>query len=85
MITSYKPIIFIAILIGLFYGLYKLEKAGLNFSKRMIISTVGGLLLGVIIQFIAGFPNNTGDVTWIGEVTKWYGLVGNGFMDLLKC
>lgn len=50
----------------------------------MIISTVGGLLLGVIIQFIAGFPNNTGDVTWIGEVTKWYGLVGNGFMDLLK-
>ncbi|CUU50303.1 cation:dicarboxylate symporter family transporter [Clostridium beijerinckii] len=84
MITSYKPIIFIAILIGLFYGLYKLEKAGLNFSKRMIISTVGGLLLGVIIQFIAGFPSNTGDVVWIGEVTKWYGLVGNGFMDLLK-
>ncbi len=84
MITSYKPIIFIAILIGLFYGLYKLEKAGLNFSKRMIISTVVGLLLGVIIQFIAGFPSNIGDVTWIGEVTKWYGLVGNGFMDLLK-
>lgn len=84
MITSFKPIIFIAVLIGLFFGIYKLEKAGINFSKRMLLSTIMGLLLGVIIQFIAGFPGNTEDVKWVGEVTKWYSLVGSGFMDLLK-
>lgn len=84
MITSFQPIIFIVVLIGLFFGIYKLEKAGVNFSKRMLLSTVVGLLLGVIIQFSAGFPDSTADVKWVGEVTKWYGLVGGGFMDLLK-
>ena len=84
MITSFMPLAFIAVLIGLMFVIYKLEKAGLNFSKRMLISTAAGLILGVIIQFIAGFPSSSGDVKWIGEVAKWYGLVGNGFMDLLK-
>jgi len=84
MITDLKTIIFVVVLIALLYGIYKLEKAGVNFSKRMLISTGIGLLLGFIIQFIAGFPSNTGDAKWIGEVTKWYSLVGNGFMDLLK-
>lgn len=84
MITSFMPLVFIAVLIGLMFVIYKLEKAGLNFSKRMLISTAAGLILGVVIQFIAGFPSSSGDVKWIGEVTKWYGLVGNGFMDLLK-
>ena len=43
-----------------------------------------GLILGEIIQVVAGFPNNPGEVQWITEVNKWYGLVGYGFMDLLK-
>ncbi len=84
MITSFMPVIFIVILMILLFGIYKLEKAGVNFSKRMLTSTVVGLLLGIVIQFIAGFPSDTGEVEWINEVTKWYGLVGNGFMDLLK-
>lgn len=84
MITSFMPLVFISVLIGLMFVIYKLEKAGLNFSKRMLISTAAGLILGVVIQFIAGFPKSSGDVKWIGEVIKWYGLVGNGFMDLLK-
>ena len=50
----------------------------------MIVSTIVGLILGVIIQVVAGFPNNPGEVQWITEVNKWYGLVGYGFMDLLK-
>ena len=51
---------------------------------RMIVSTIAGLILGVIIQVAAGFPNNPGEVQWINEVNKWYGLIGYGFMDLLK-
>ena len=43
-----------------------------------------GLILGVIIQLVAGLPENPAEVTWLQEVTKWYGLFGSGFMDLLK-
>ncbi len=84
MITSFKPIIFIMVLIAIFFGINKLEKKDVKFSKRMIFSTIIGLILGLIIQLIAGFPSNTAEVKWIGEVNKWYGLIGYGFMDLLK-
>ena len=50
----------------------------------MIVSTLAGLALGLLVQVVAGFPDNPGDVTWIKEVNKWYGLIGYGFMDLLK-
>ncbi|WP_042264927.1 cation:dicarboxylate symporter family transporter, partial [Clostridium butyricum] len=49
-----------------------------------IVATLLGLLLGVVIQAVAKFPDDIGAVTWITETTKWYGLVGYGFMDLLK-
>lgn len=61
-----------------------MEKKKINFSKRMIVATLLGLLLGVVIQAVAKFPDDIGAVTWITETTKWYGLVGYGFMDLLK-
>ena len=33
---------------------------------------------------VAGFPKDPSSIRWIEEVSKWYGLIGNGFMDLLK-
>ncbi|MDU7537492.1 MAG: cation:dicarboxylase symporter family transporter, partial [Peptostreptococcaceae bacterium] len=51
---------------------------------RTIYATIIGLILGVIIQLVAGLPENPAEVTWLQEVTKWYGLFGSGFMDLLK-
>lgn len=84
MITSVMPIIFIAILIGLFFIVRQLEKKKVKFSKRMIVATVLGLALGIVIQAVAKFPQDIESVTWISETTKWYGLVGYGFMDLLK-
>ena len=56
----------------------------LSSSKRTIYATIIGLILGVIIQLVAGLPENPAEVTWLQEVTKWYGLFGSGFMDLLK-
>ncbi|KHD16522.1 cation:dicarboxylate symporter family transporter [Clostridium butyricum] len=84
MITSFMPIVFIGLLLGLFFVIRQMEKKKINFSKRMIVSTLLGLLLGVVIQAVAKFPDDIGAVTWITETTKWYGLVGYGFMDLLK-
>lgn len=84
MITSFMPIVFIGLLPGLFFVIRQMEKKKINFSKRMIVATLLGLLLGVVIQAVAKFPDDIVSVTWITETTKWYGLVGYGFMDLLK-
>ena len=50
----------------------------------MIVSTIAGLILGVIIQLVTKDCQVIGEVQWINEVNKWYGLIGYGFMDLLK-
>lgn len=84
MITSFKTVAFIIVLLAVLFGVNVMAKKKVKFSTRMIVSTIVGLILGVIIQIVAGFPNNPGEVQWITEVNKWYGLVGYGFMDLLK-
>ena len=84
MITSFKTVAFIIVLLAVLFGVNVMAKKKVKFSTRMIGSTIVGLILGVIIQVVAGFPNNPGEVQWITEVNKWYGLVGYGFMDLLK-
>ena len=84
MITDIKTIIFIAVLIGTFFIVKQFEKKKVKFSTRTIYATIIGLILGVIIQLVAGLPENPSEVIWLQEVTKWYGLFGSGFMDLLK-
>lgn len=84
MITNFKTIAFILVIIGLFFIIRIMERRKINFSIRMIVATLIGLLLGVVIQAIAGFPDNPQETVWLSEITTWYGLVGYGFMDLLK-
>ena len=84
MITDLKTVIFIAVLIGTFFIVKQFEKKKVKFSTRTIYATIIGLILGVIIQLVAGLPENPAEVTWLQEVTKWYGLFCSGFMDLLK-
>ena len=83
-ITNIKTIAFIVVLVGIFALVKKMEKKKIKFSTRMISAMGIGLVLGLIIQLVAGFPENPSSVRWIEEISKWYGLVGNGFMDLLK-
>ena len=83
-ITDIKTIAFIAILVAIFILVRKMEKKKIKFSTRMISAMGIGLVLGFIIQLVAGFPEKPSSVRWVEEVSKWYGLVGNGFMDLLK-
>ncbi len=83
MITDIKTVIFIIALIGLLFLTSKI-KSKLNFTKLMIVSTLLGIGLGIIIQYVAKFPQDPSKIVWITEVSKWYGLIGYGFMDLLK-
>lgn len=84
MITDIKTIVFIAVIIGVFFTIRVLERKKVKFTTRTIYATVIGLVLGLIIQAVAGFPDNPSEITWLNEISKWYSLVGSGFMDLLK-
>jgi uncharacterized protein len=83
-LSDYRTYLFLAVLLMVFYCIRKTEKKKIKFSYRMIIGSVVGLVLGVVIQMIARFPSEPSEVVWLSEVSSWYGLVGNGFMDLLK-
>ena len=83
MISNINTVLFMGVLIGLFFIVNKIKKH-LNFTKLMLSSMGMGILLGFIIQYIAKFPKEPSEIIWLKEVTKWYGLFGYGFMDLLK-
>lgn len=84
LISDVRTIIFIGLLCGLFIIMNKLQKKKVDFSKRMLIGTGLGLLLGVVLQFVSGFSNNPMEIKFISETTTWYGLFGNGFIDLIR-
>ncbi|MFI3210762.1 MAG: cation:dicarboxylase symporter family transporter [Peptostreptococcaceae bacterium] len=84
MISDFKTVLFILVLFGTFSVVKQMESKKVKFSTRTILATLMGLFVGVVIQFVAGFPENPSEVTWLTEVSKWYGLFGYGFMDLLK-
>lgn len=84
LLSDIRTWIFIAVAVALFAGIKVLEKKKIKFSTCMFVGTGLGLILGLFIQFIAGFPANPEEVRWLNEVSSWYGLVGNGFLDLLK-
>ena len=56
-LTDVKTLIFIAILLGLFFVMKQLEKKKVKFSTRMLSATGIGLVLGLLIQFVGGFPD----------------------------
>ena len=84
MITDIKTVIFIGVLLLTFVIVKQFEKKKVKFSTRTIYATLIGLALGVVIQLVAGLPEDPSQVVWLQEVSKWFGLFGYGFMDLLK-
>lgn len=83
-LSSIKTILFILLLLLCFSIIRKLEKKKMKFSLRMFVGTGIGLGIGFFIQLTAGFPSDPTKITWLNEVSAWYSLVGNGYMDLLK-
>lgn len=83
LITNMHTVLMIFLLIGVFLIISKMSKK-LKFNKLMITSIFIGLILGIFIQAVVKFPSDPTSITWINEITAWYGLFGNGFMDLLK-
>ncbi len=84
MISDWKTILFIILYVILAFFVYKLPKKKFNFSKKVLLSTFLGLLLGLGIQALSGFSADPTSITFVNETTLWYSLVGNGFIDFIR-
>ena len=83
-ISDVKTIIFLVVLGVILFALNKLPKKIFSFSAKVMIATVVGLILGLVIQFTAGFPNNPMELTFVAETTLWYSLLGGGFISFIR-
>ena len=84
MISDIKTIIFLVALVAIIMVINRLPKEKFNFSAKVMTATVIGLILGLVIQFTAGFPNNPMELTFVRETTLWYSLLGGGFISLVR-
>lgn len=84
LISKIETVVFIFILASLFFLIYKLQQKGVSSSKRTLIGTALGLILGIIIQAYSGFSDDPTKIKYVAETTKWYSLFGNGFIDVIK-
>lgn len=84
LISTIETMILLGILALTFWAMAKIQKRKIPFSKRMIMGMFFGVAIGLLMQWMSGFPDSPLDITYINETTKWFGLIGGGFMDLIK-
>ncbi|MGL5972918.1 MAG: cation:dicarboxylate symporter family transporter, partial [Oscillospiraceae bacterium] len=84
LISTGQTLLFLLCLFALFVVMKILEKRKASFSLRMSIGTGLGLLLGLFIQAMTGFSDNPTSIASVKETTAWFGLFGNGFLDLIR-
>ncbi|TDL78570.1 L-cystine transporter [Peribacillus frigoritolerans] len=77
--TSFLIIINIAVLLGLIFLLFFMQKKHVSFSKRVFAALGLGIVLGFAFQFIYGPENEV-----LLESIGWFNIVGSGYVKLLQ-
>jgi len=72
-------IVNILVLFALMFGLFRMQKKHVSFSKRVFTALGLGIIFGFIIHLIYG---TTHEVT-TGSI-DWFNIVGNGYVKLLQ-
>ena len=82
-VSNFFTIGAIILLLIALYSLKVMKEKKVNFSKRMIIALLIGLVIGVVIDLI-GSGNSTYVDHARGEISVWYGLLGSGFLKMVQ-
>ncbi|WP_154318833.1 L-cystine transporter [Metabacillus idriensis] len=78
-VSSFLVIINIAVLLGLIFLLFFMQKKHVSFSKRVFAALGLGIVLGFAFQFIYGPENEV-----LLESIGWFNIVGSGYVKLLQ-
>ncbi|MCC8180830.1 MAG: cation:dicarboxylase symporter family transporter [Planctomycetes bacterium] len=84
MASDIRTILFCVVLAILMAIVWILQRRKVSFATRVLTATGMGLVLGLAIQYAAGFPAEPMQDVFVVETAKWYGLVGNGFIALIR-
>ena len=85
MISDVNTIVFLfllAVSFGIIHILYR--KCNMDFSLVVLVGMGLGVILGLSMQVMAGYPEDPTKVVFIKETTNWFQLFGNGYIDLIK-
>ncbi|MEA4902688.1 L-cystine transporter [Desulfitobacterium sp.] len=78
--VSLHVLLNVLIMLGLIYGMVWMKRKGhYSFTVRVFTALILGILYGVILQYSYGATSSV-----VTEVNTWVGLVGNGYVRLLK-
>jgi len=77
MMSTKETLLFLLVLFGLFYFMYYLAQKRVSSSKRTLLSTAIGLLLGIVIQAYSGFSDEQMKIKYVAEIMTWYSLFVN--------
>lgn len=69
----------LGVIIGLFLGLYYLKRKNLSFGKRILLSLLAGILVGLALQSVYGLDSGI-----IKDTVAWLNVVANAYIHLLK-
>ena len=84
MISSPTTVGILVLFVALLGVVYYLQRKNTDFGTLVIAGTLLGAVLGLVVQVIAGFPTDPMKVAYVKESTKWFSLVGGGFIDLIR-
>ena len=82
-ISNYYTVIAIILLVASILLLKTLKNKKVSFAKRMIVSLVIGLILGIGLDLL-GSTNTLYKEFARTEISTWYSLVGSGFLKLVQ-
>lgn len=69
----------VAVMLVMLAVLNRMAKKYVSFSKRVFAGLGMGIVFGTILQVVFGSGSNV-----VAESTNWFGIVGNGYVALLK-
>ncbi|MEA4874846.1 cation:dicarboxylase symporter family transporter [Anaerorhabdus sp.] len=79
LISNWETILFLGLLVVGVGLIYWLDKKEVNFTKILLLSMLIGAGIGLLGNFMINQNPNVSK-----QVSGWYGLIGYGYMDLLK-
>ncbi len=69
----------VAVMLVMLAVLNRMAKKYVSFSKRVFAGLGMGIVFGTVLQVVFGSGSNV-----VAESTNWFGIVGNGYVALLK-